>query len=94
MVQSFLSQDWYRVAPLRPRLRSHVDIHRQRFRGQTWFVVQDSHSGRYHRLSPAANLMLSLMDGRRTVQTLWEAACAGFKSKPGRSPGGSPVGSP
>ncbi len=82
MVQSFLSQDWYRVAPLRPRLRSHVDIHRQRFRGQTWFVVQDSHSGRYHRLSPAANLMLSLMDGRRTVQTLWEAACARFEDDP------------
>ncbi|MBT9384344.1 PqqD family peptide modification chaperone [Pseudooceanicola sp. CBS1P-1] len=82
MAQAFLSQDWYRVAPLKPRLRPHVEIHRQRFRGATWFVVQDSHSGRYHRLSPAANLMLSLMDGRRTVQSLWEAACARFDEDP------------
>lgn len=82
MVQSFLSQDWYRVGPLRPRLRSHVEIHRQRFRGGTWFIVQDLHSGKYFRLSPAANLMASLMDGRRSLQFLWETACTQYPDDP------------
>jgi putative peptide zinc metalloprotease protein len=66
------SSSWYRVAALRPRLRAHVAIHRQRFRGETWYVVQDHQVGRFHRLSPAAHHAVSLMDGRRTVQRIWE----------------------
>lgn len=82
MAKTFLSQDWYRVAPMRPRLRGHVDIHRQRFRGETWFIVQDEHSGKYFRVSPAANLILSLMDGRRSLNALWELACTRFPDDP------------
>lgn len=82
MVQSFLSQDWYRVATMRPRLRTHVEIHRQRFRGETWFIVQDLHSGKYFRISPAGNLIASLMDGRRSLQKLWEMACEQFHDDP------------
>jgi putative peptide zinc metalloprotease protein len=66
------SAEWYRVADLRPRLRQHVEIHRQRFRGLVWYILQDRQGGRYHRLSPAAHLMLCLMDGRRSMQTIWE----------------------
>lgn len=82
MTRGLLSADWYRVAGLTPRLRSHVAIHRQRFRGDLWYVVDDRQGGRHHRLSPAANLMLNLMDGRRTVQSLWELACARFPDDP------------
>jgi putative peptide zinc metalloprotease protein len=66
------SSSWYRVAALRPRLRAHVAIHRQQFRGETWYVVQDHQTGRFHRLSAAANHAVCLMDGRRTVQQIWE----------------------
>jgi putative peptide zinc metalloprotease protein len=48
MVRALLSSDWYRVAPLKPRLRAHIEVHRQRFRGDTWFILQDLHSGKYH----------------------------------------------
>lgn len=82
MAGAFLSADWYRVAPLRPRLRSHVEIHRQRFRGEIWYILQDLHSGKYHRISPAANLVVSLMDGRRSLQRLWELACDRFPDDP------------
>ena len=79
MTSAFLSQDWYRVASLKPRLREHVEIHRHRLRGQTWHIVQDLHTGNYHRISPAGNIMISLMDGRRSVQKLWEIACDRFE---------------
>ncbi|WP_316014996.1 peptidase M50 [Roseobacter sp. HKCCA0434] len=76
MARALLSSDWYRIAPLKPRLRNHVEIHRQQFRGETWFVVQDHHTGRYHRITPAANFMLSMMNGRRRMHDIWEEACA------------------
>lgn len=76
MTKSLFSPSWYRVANLKPRLRSHAKIHRQRFRGQVWFVLQDQASGRYHRFSPSANLVISLMDGKRTVQEIWDLACS------------------
>lgn len=66
------SSSWYRVAALKPRLRAHVTMHRQRFRGETWYVVQDHQTGRFHRLSAAAHHAVCLMDGQRTVQRIWE----------------------
>lgn len=86
MTSSFLSPDWYRVASLKPRLREHVEIHRQRMRGQTWHVVQDLHTGNYHRISPAGNMMISRMDGRRSIQKLWEIACERFEDDPPSQP--------
>ena len=71
MNTSLFSSSWYRVADLKPRLRTHTAIHRQVFRGKTWYVLQDHQTGRFHRLSPIANLMLCLMDGRRTMRDIW-----------------------
>src|SRR5262249_48163011 len=45
------------------------------FRGQLWYVMQDRASGRYHRFSPAAHFVISLMNGVRTVREIWETAC-------------------
>lgn len=75
-MKSLFSPLWYRVADLRPRLRPHAELHRQRFRGQVWYVLQDHQTGRFHRLSPTANLMLSLMNGQRTMRELWDIAGA------------------
>src|SRR5262244_848963 len=69
------SPSWYRVAGLRPRLRAHAEIHRQQFRGGTWYVLEDRVGERYHRFSPSAYQVIGLMDGRRTVQELWDIAC-------------------
>lgn len=70
--EAYLSPEWHRVARLRPRLRSHVRIHRHRYRGRTWYVVQDHASGRYHRFSPAGYQLAGMMDGKRTVEALWK----------------------
>ena len=75
-MESLFSDLWYRVAGLKPRLRSHTQIHRHQYRGETWYVLQDLAAGRFHRFSPAAYGMIGLMDGRRTVQEIWEHAAA------------------
>jgi putative peptide zinc metalloprotease protein len=76
MVDSLFSESWYRVADLRPRLRSHVQIHRHTYRGREWYVVQDHSSGRFHRFSEEGYHVVGLMDGKRTLAEIWQAACA------------------
>lgn len=72
--KSAFSPLWPRVAGLRPRLRPDAPIHRHVFRGQLWYVVQDPGAGRFHRFTPAAYTLVGLMDGRHTMQEIWETA--------------------
>ncbi|MDP2823970.1 MAG: hypothetical protein Q8O52_15005 [Sulfuritalea sp.] len=74
--RSFLSASWYRVAELRPQLRSHAHVQRQRFRGRPWYVLRDSASGKLHRFTPGAYHVLQLMDGRRTIDDIWKDVAA------------------
>ena len=76
MAGSTFSQNWFRVAGLRPRLRAHARIHRQPYRGADWYLVQDDQTGRFHRISPAANHLVGLMNGHRTVEEIWRATIA------------------
>jgi putative peptide zinc metalloprotease protein len=75
MEKSLYSPNWYRAESTRPRLRSHARIHRHHYRGQLWYVLQDRTSGRFMRFSPAAYLVISLMNGQRTLQEIWDIAC-------------------
>ena len=74
MSQSLFSPSFYRVAQLRPQIRSHARLHRHHYRGQRWYVLQNRTTGRCHRLSPAAHLLIGLMNGERTTQEIWDAA--------------------
>jgi len=65
---------WPRVAHLKPRLRTHAQLHRQQFRGQTWYVIQDHATSRFHRFTPAVHHLIALMDGHRTLQEIWDEA--------------------
>jgi len=74
MAGPLLSASWYRVSGLKPRMRMHARMQRHRYRGQVWFVLQDPASGRAHRFTPAARLIMNGMDGSRSVGDLWEIA--------------------
>ena len=74
MAAPLLSASWYRVAGVRPQLRSHARLHRHRYRGEVWYLLQDPVSGHTHRFSPSAHLVIAAMDGRRTVAEIWEIA--------------------
>jgi len=69
-----LSTSWYRVAGLRPRLRSQTRLHRHVYRDAVWYLLQDPASARVHRFTPAARVVIAAMDGRRTVEELWTIA--------------------
>jgi len=65
------SESWYRVAELRPRLRSTVQVHRQHYRGRMWHVLQDPSSNQFFRLNEAAYRFVALLDGRKNVAEVW-----------------------
>lgn len=67
-----LSNAWYRVAALKPRLRSHARMRRHRYRDQVWYLLQDPVNNRVHRFTPAARLIIAAMDGKRSVEDIWE----------------------
>jgi len=75
MSEAILSPSWYRVAKLTPRLRSHAQIHRHRYRGELWYVLQDHASGRFHRFSPLAHAFIGRLDGRHSVDSIWRSLC-------------------
>lgn len=74
MTGTLLSVHWYRVAGLKPLLRPHLKLHRHRYRGEPWFVLRDPASGRSHRFTAGARLILNGMDGHTPVAELWAAA--------------------
>lgn len=74
MAEQLLSNSWYRVAGLRPRLRTHARLHRMRYRGELWYLLQDPVSTRVHRFTPWGRFLIAAMNGQRTVEQLWELA--------------------
>lgn len=74
MTDHLLSNSWYRVAAIRPRLRTHARLHRMRYRGELWYLLQDPVSSRVHRFTPAARFLIAAMNGERSVEQLWELA--------------------
>jgi putative peptide zinc metalloprotease protein len=78
MAQELLSGAWYRVADLRPRLRSHVRVNRHEYRQERWYVLSDRISRRSHRVNPAAYFVVGLLNGKRRMQEVWDAAVERF----------------
>lgn len=82
MATAFLSSDWYRVAELKLRRQSHVQLARHVYRGEVWHVLQDPQSGKMHRLTEQAHALFARLDGRRSVQELWLRLCELFPERP------------
>ena len=70
------SASWHRVAELKPRLRGHAELTRHHYRGKLWYVLQDQSSRRVHRFSETAYQVIGQMDGYRSLQEIWDGACA------------------
>ncbi|MBI1189313.1 MAG: HlyD family efflux transporter periplasmic adaptor subunit [Tepidisphaera sp.] len=72
--RSTFSPFWHRVRVMKPRLRPHVQITRQHYRGRRWHVVHDPSSNQFYRINPVAHEFLGMLDGRRTVEEVWQYA--------------------
>ena len=71
MTDELNSRHWYRVAPLKPRLHDQVEIHRHDYRGQIWYLLENTTTGRSHRFNPVAYQFIGMMNGERPVQDIY-----------------------
>jgi putative peptide zinc metalloprotease protein len=73
MNESLFSQHWFRISELHPQLRSHVQLERHCYRSEIWYVLKDPLTGRNHRVNSSAYHIVGRLDGRRSVQEIWDA---------------------
>jgi putative peptide zinc metalloprotease protein len=78
MERPTFSPFWHRVRAMKPRLRPHVQITRQHYRGRRWHVAHDPTSNQFYRLSPIAYDLIGLLDGARTVEEAWKISLSKF----------------
>jgi putative peptide zinc metalloprotease protein len=69
---------WHRVRLMKPRLRPHVQITRQRYRGRRWHIVHDPASNQFYRLNPIAHDLIGTLDGTREVEAAWKLSLSKF----------------
>lgn len=81
-MQTLLSEHWHAVRHLRARLRDGVRPLHRRLRGRPWVLLMDPLTQRFHRVSPQVYGVLQLLDGRRTLDEVWTAACDGAIDAP------------
>jgi len=72
MSDQLFSSHWYRVAKVKIALRSHVRVHQHVYRSNTWYILRDESSGRHHRFNEVVYTFVKLINGRRTVNEIWE----------------------
>ena len=78
MERTTLSPSWNRVARLKPVLSQRVEIRRQLFRGEPWYVVHDPITNDFFRLNPVLYHLVGLFDGQRSVDDLWRLTLERF----------------
>ncbi len=77
-------ESWYRIADQRICLRSAVNIRRQFFQGQKWYVLEDPLGNTFFRIRPEAWEFLSRLNGLHTVEDVWRQA---LERDPDHAPG-------
>jgi putative peptide zinc metalloprotease protein len=78
------SESWFRIANQRISLRPHVEVRRQRFRGERWFVLEDPFNNQFFRVRPAAWAFLARLSADRSVESVWQEC---FDDRPDEAPG-------
>jgi len=73
-VDSPVGDDWDAIAPLRLRLHQHILVHPQSYRGERWYVLRDSASGRFLRFNAPAWTIIGRLDGVQSMGEIHQAA--------------------
>lgn len=81
---STYSESWFRIAQQRVCLRNHITVHRQFFRGERWYVLQDNFNNQFFRVRPEAYDFLVRLHPERTVDSVWNEC---FHIDPESAPG-------
>lgn len=68
---STFSESWYQVASQRVGILPTIRVHKQVYREQPWYVLQDSCSEKYFRVTEVAYRFLAGLNSNQTVEQHW-----------------------
>jgi putative peptide zinc metalloprotease protein len=71
MAGATFSDSWHRLAEARVGLLPSVQVRKQRYRNQDWFVLQDTFTQKFFRVTPTAWGFLARLAPSRTVDEAW-----------------------
>ena len=71
-------ESWHRIANQRISLRTRVEIKRQYFRGNKWYVIQDPFSNQFYRIRPNAYNFVARLRPDKTVEEVWQKLAEDF----------------
>lgn len=78
------SESWYRIADQAITLRPGVETHRQYYRGERWYVLQDPYNNSFFRVRPQVYEFIVRLHPKRTVEEVWQDCVDRF---PDEAPG-------
>lgn len=76
MSEQTRSNDWHHVRALAPAIRDHVRVHRHVYGRSVWHVLEDPLRHKQTRLDANAWRFVGQLDGRRTVESIWQSLAA------------------
>jgi len=82
--RTLYSDSWHRVQGQRVSLRPSVQIRKQSFRGQTFYVLHDPFNNRFFRFRPEAYAFIARLNEERTIEETWQQC---LKEDPDNAPG-------
>lgn len=82
--RNFLSESWLYIANQKIHLRPTLNIQKQFYRGEQWYVLSDPFTNRYYRFRPESYNFLARLTSIRTVDEVWNEC---MKLDPENSPG-------
>ncbi len=63
---------WFLVEELKPQLRPEVEVRRQIFEGQVWYILSEPDGNTHFRIAKNAYEFVATLDGKKTVHEIWE----------------------
>ncbi|EDY84133.1 hypothetical protein VDG1235_3763 [Verrucomicrobiia bacterium DG1235] len=67
-------ESWYKVKDCRLRLLPGIELVRQHFKGEQWYVVCDKLGHQYFRIRPEAYAFICHLENANSVEEAWNAA--------------------
>ena len=78
------SDSWYKVANLKVSLRDDLNIRKQYFQGEEWYVLQDPLSNKFFRFRPEVYEFLARLNIKNSLEEIWNQC---MEINPERTPG-------
>ncbi|MBV5341895.1 MAG: biotin/lipoyl-binding protein [Deltaproteobacteria bacterium] len=78
MKGSLFSESWYKVANIKVSLLDAVDVQKQFYRGELWYVLKDRFNNSHFKVTAEAYRFIVMLETDKTINEVWEECIAEY----------------